>query len=281
MAAKVPFIVKILRTYFNTIGLVSPSNSSKYLRKLFSTPRTRVLKELEISILNKAEKSYLEIDGNKLKIYEWGDGEKVAMLFHGWETNAGSLGAFVDPLLKLGYKVLAYDAPAHGGSNGKRANLIYFKNSAKSIISKFGIPEVVIGHSLGADSIIMTSFEEKIIFNKVILIAPLNRLMDVFEQMKKLLKIPKKLFVPFIENFSESTGYPFWDFFFHNYGKETKLKDVLLFHDKNDRVTNFSHATDFVNNWDEIKLIPIIGSGHYKILWDDQVIKESMDYIQK
>lgn len=281
MSQKVPLIVKGLRVYFNSVGLLFPKHSGKYLQKLFSTPRARVLKKHEIEVLKKAKKSFLKVDGSRLKIYEWGQGNQIAMLFHGWETNAGSLGAFVEPLVRMGYKVVAYDAPAHGGSEGKLANLVYFKSSAKAVIKEKGIPEVVIGHSLGADSIIMTAFEEDIKFEKVILIAPLNRLMSVFEQMQELLKIPEKLFVPFIEYFEKLTTYPFKNFYFHNYGRKTALENVLLFHDKNDRITNFSHAKDFKNNWPAVHLETIEGSGHYKILWDDKVLNESLNYIKK
>ena len=279
MAKKLPLFVLILRFYFNSIGLLFPNHSSKWLRKLFSTPRVRVLRKPELAILNQAQKSFINVEGNQLKIYEWGSGNRLAMLFHGWETNAGSLGAFVEPLVTAGFKIVAFDAPAHGGSEGKRANLVYFKKAAKEVISKFGKPDVAIGHSLGADAIIMTAYEEKIAFEKVVLIAPLNRLMSVFEQMKEMLSIPEKLYVPFINDFAKIAGYDFWKFYFHNYGKQTELQKVVLFHDKNDRITNFSHATDFAENWKEVNLRPVENTGHYKILWDESVVSQTMGYI--
>ena len=214
-----------------------------------------------------------------MKIYEWGIGEKLAVLFHGWESNAGSLGAFVKPLMQLGYKVVAFDAPAHGGSGGKRANLVYFKRAAKFILEKYPHPDLVVGHSLGANSIIMTSYEEKLKFEKVILVAPLNRLMSVFEDMKELLKIPESLFKRFIDNFEKWAGYSFRDFYFHDYGDKSKIENVLIFHDRNDRITKYSHAEAFEENWKEVELYTINNTGHYKILWDSEMIKKSIDYI--
>ena len=201
------------------------------------------------------------------------------MLFHGWESNAGSLGAFVDPLLEKGYRIIAFDAPAHGGSKGKFSNLVYFKKAAKEMILRYGVPHVAIGHSLGACAIIMCAYEENLHFERTILLAPLNRLMSVFEEYQKILKIPEKLFHLFLSHFEDFAGYSFQSFYFHNYGKKTSLNKVLLFHDEEDKITGFSHAKDFEQNWEAIRLEPVRETGHYRVLWDKEMILKSMDYI--
>ena len=281
MKQKTPLIVYFFRCYFSTLGLLFQTIASKQLVKLFSTPRKRVIKSREEEILATARKDSIEVGKENIRTYDWGNGEKVVMLFHGWESNAGSLGAFVEPLLEKGYKVISFDAPAHGKSQGRRANLIYFKKTAKAMIEKYGVPDIAIGHSLGANTIIMTSFEEDVIFRKTILIAPLNRLMSVFEEMKAILKLTDKLFGRFIDQFSLVSGYSLRPFYFHNYGKESKLRDVLLLHDENDRITSFSHAIEMAKNWNAIRLKKITGSGHYKILWSEEVLESVMQYVEE
>jgi len=281
MSQKIPFMLQVFRTYFNSVGLLFPRTSAKQLMNLFSKPRERVLRTREMEVLNKAEKSFLRFGQEEIKVYQWGEGEKLAMLFHGWESNAGSLGAFIAPLMAKGYRIVAFDAPAHGGSKGKYSNLVYFKKSAKEMIREYGVPNVAIGHSLGACAIIMCAYEEKLHFEKTILLAPLNRLMSVFEEYQQILKIPEKLFHPFLKHFEEFTGYSFQSFYFHNYGKQTKLNEVLLFHDEEDKITSFSHATDFKQNWEAIRLEAIRETGHYRVLWNEIMILKSIDYITK
>jgi len=279
MSQKVPLIINFFRIYFNSIALLFPKTSAKHLVNIFSKPRARVLRTREIEVLKQAKKSFLKYDKEEIKVYQWGDGGKLAMLFHGWESNAGSLGAFVDPLIKKGYRVVAFDAPAHGGSKGKYSNLVYFKKAAKEMIHTYGVPNVAVGHSLGACAIIMCAYEENLQFNKTILVAPLDRLMSVFEEYQQILKIPKKLFDPFLDQFEEFTGYSFRSFFFHAYGNQTKLEEVLLFHDEGDKVTSFSHATDFERNWEAVNLEAIRDTGHYRILWDGSMLIKSINYV--
>lgn len=279
MPQKVPFIIKVFRLYFNSIGLIMPRLSAKQLMKVFSKPRARVLRAREIEVLKKANKSYLKFEKDEIKVYQWGEGEKIAMLFHGWESNAGSLGAFVEPLLNKGYKIIAFDAPAHGGSKGRYSNLVYFKKAAKEMIYHYGTPELVIGHSLGACAIIMCAYEEKIVFKKTILLAPLNRLMSVFEEYQQILKIPEKLNSRFLNQFESLTGYSFDSFYFHNYGEKTSLNKVLLFHDEADKITKYYHAEDFERNWDAVELHTITETGHYRILWDEAMVGKSMEYV--
>lgn len=279
MAKQIPPIVSVFRAYFNSIGLVFKKHSAKQLIKLFSTPRKKVVRQQEIEILKKAKKSKMQLGGETMVLYEWGEGDRLAMLFHGWESNAGSLGAFVQLLLDEGYRILSFDAPAHGKSDGKYANLVYFKAAAKTMMTTYGVPDLVVGHSLGGNSIIMTAFEEGYKFEKVILVSPLNRLMSVFEEMKSILRLPEELFNMFINRFEKEVGYDFRTFYFHEYLEKGPLNNVLLFHDLNDRVTSFSHAKTFQQESKKVSLTAIEGSGHYKILWNEEVLEKSKAYI--
>ncbi len=280
MAQKVPFMVKVFRAYFNSAALLFPKASAKHLMNLFSKPRARVLRTREVEVLKKAQTSFLKFDKEEIKVYKWGEGEKMAMLFHGWESNAGSLGAFIDPLINQGYRIIAFDAPAHGGSKGKYSNLVYFKKAAKEMIQSHGVPNVAIGHSLGACAIIMCAYEGNLHFEKTILLAPLNRLMSVFEEYQQILRIPEKLYLSFLNHFEDFTGYSFRSFYFHSYGKQTRLNEVLIFHDEADKVTSFSHAKEFEQNWEAVRLETIRETGHYRVLWDQGMVEKSTDYIE-
>lgn len=276
-----PTIVYVFRAYFNSIALLNKDFAAKQLVKLFSTPRKRVVRKRETDILEGSKQSFIMVDGEKVATYEWGSGNKTAILFHGWESNAGSIGAFVEPLLNRSYKVIAFDAPAHGGSEGKRSNLLYFKKTARQIVEQIGIPDLAIGHSLGANAIIMLAKEDYLQIPKVILISPLNRLMSVFEDFQQLLSLRKELFNRFVEQFEALAGYSFNNFYFHDYGKESPLKQVLLLHDVGDQITDFKHSKDMNEAWPQAQLEPISGSGHYRILWEGQTLKKVSEFMDQ
>ena len=281
MKKSYPTIVYFFRAYFNSIALLNKNYAAKQLVKLFSTPRKRVVRKRETDILDQAKQSFFEVNGERVATYEWGSGSKTAILFHGWESNAGSIGAFVEPLLDRSYKVVAFDAPAHGNSEGKRSNLLYFKKTARLIVEQIGVPDIAIGHSLGANAIIMLAREDNIKIPKVVLISPLNRLMSVFEEFQQILSLPKGVFKRFIQKFEEQADYSFNDFYFQSIGKESPLTQVLLLHDIADQITDFNHSKEMNEAWPETQLKPISGSGHYRILWQDKTLETVQEFIDQ
>lgn len=273
------FRILILRLYYNSFGLLFKERSAEKLIHLFTTPRARVSRKKELEILSQAEKSLLEFNGKKVRLYEWGTADKYALLFHGWESNAGSLGAYVTPLLEKNYKVIAYDSLAHGASEGNQANMIIFKDIAKKIIQEKGIPEIAIGHSLGANVIVLLSAEEKIKIPKVILISPFNQMKAIFLGFKDILKIPESIYSVMLDKVSVRFNYNIREMEFGKVGENSPLDTVLIMHDKGDKITPFSHSANMSKRWEIAQLIEIQGSGHYKILWDDNAITNALNFI--
>lgn len=277
---KVPLSILALRIYFNSIGKLFPSKTASYLIKLFSTPRSRVIREKEIEVLKKAKKERLKFEGEELAIYEWGQGSKYALLCHGWESNAGCLGAFVPLLIEKGYKVIAFDGPAHGSSEGKQATLISFTNVAKQVVKKYGLPEIAMGHSLGANVIMLLCYEEKITIDKCVLISPVNRIRSVFDGFKAIFKIPENIYQIMIEKISKRANYRLDDLLFEKIVSKTAYNQVLLMHDVEDKITAVSHSEAIAKNWKKAAYKPIQGSGHYKILWHDQTIEYVKEFLK-
>jgi alpha-beta hydrolase superfamily lysophospholipase len=52
-------------------------------------------------------------------------------------------------LVKKGYEVIAFDAPAHGDSSGKTANAFQYRDAIKAVYEKFGPMHSFIAHSFG------------------------------------------------------------------------------------------------------------------------------------
>ena len=277
---KITLILRILyyRIYFNSIGRIFPKSSAKILLDLFSTPRSRVIRKMEIEILNKAKVIDIKFNKSIVKLYQWGEGDKYILLSHGWESNAGSLGAFVNPFLEKGFKVISFDSPAHGSSEGTKANMLIFKELVYVIIEKFGLPEVTIGHSLGANVLILLSYQNNIEFKKTILISPFNQMNSIFKGFQNIVKFPNSLYNKMIDLAEERIDIQLRDLEFGELGNQTSLNEVLLMHDKGDKITPVSHSESMNQQWEKLKFIPIEGSGHYKILWNKEVIQNAVDF---
>jgi len=121
------------------------------LEHLFLTPRRHPAPAREAAWLSAAQCESIAFDaGRSLPVYTWGEQGPVVLLVHGWAGRGGQLGAFAAPLRARGYRVVAFDAPAHGGADGRRASLPEFAEAVERVAAHVGPLSAVIAHSMGA-----------------------------------------------------------------------------------------------------------------------------------
>ncbi len=91
----------------------------------------------------------IPFDGGELAVTTWGSSGSSVLLMHGWGGARAQMTGFVDPLLFAGYRVVAYDQPAHGESGGTMTNLLEIAPSMDLIAKQEGPFHAVIAHSFG------------------------------------------------------------------------------------------------------------------------------------
>lgn len=79
----------------------------------------------------------------------------TALLVHGWEGQMYDLGAYVPALLAAGFRVVAFDAPAHGRSFGDRSSLPAMADAVRAVAKAAGPVAAAIGHGLGAAALML------------------------------------------------------------------------------------------------------------------------------
>ena len=119
-APATPVLLRILRLVFRSGGLIAPALTGRLACRLWYQTTRFPLPALEKNALLDADVKRQEINGSTVASYAWGDTGAWVLLIHGWNGRGTQLSAFVKPLLHSGFRVLAFDAPAHGKSSGKR-----------------------------------------------------------------------------------------------------------------------------------------------------------------
>jgi alpha-beta hydrolase superfamily lysophospholipase len=124
-------------------------------------------------------------DGRELAghIYKPVEYKATVILLHGYLNHTGQMKHLIGYLLGQGYAVAAFDMPGHGLSKGNRGSIDDFsqysdamRNSIKVVGERLHEPYHLVAFSLGAGvalDYLLTS--EEIIFDKVVLVAPLVR----------------------------------------------------------------------------------------------------------
>jgi len=82
--------------------------------------------------------------------YEWGAGEKVVLLVHGWRSRASRFAEIGSALVERGYTVVSFDARGNGDSAGTRTHALEYAEIAAQLGQRYGVFDAIIAHSLGA-----------------------------------------------------------------------------------------------------------------------------------
>lgn len=120
------------------------------LAAFFETrPRMRVRPD-DQPTHERARRRAVRVRDLDLVAYEWGRGDDTVLLVHGWRGRASQFATLVRDLVFEGLHVVAFDAPGHGDSRGRRTDIRDWVAAIDQLQRRHGRFRAVIGHSFGA-----------------------------------------------------------------------------------------------------------------------------------
>src|SRR5689334_9242192 len=96
----------------------------KKVYQAFFSPSQYEVKSIDREIIERGNNYRIPFAGGELAVTTWGESGPSVLLMHGWGGARAQMTGFVEPLLAAGYRVVAYDQPAHGQSNGETTNIL-------------------------------------------------------------------------------------------------------------------------------------------------------------
>lgn len=134
-----------------TAAAISPALAGDLAyRAFFSTSPRMPVRERDEATHSTARRSRLEVHGDEIIAYDWGSGPRSVLLLHGWRGRASQFAPLVRELVSDGFRVVAFDAPAHGSSGGRGTDILDWLDAAEQLQSIHGGFDAIIGHSFGA-----------------------------------------------------------------------------------------------------------------------------------
>ncbi len=264
------------RLYLRTAFWLNPKMGAERAIRLFSTPFNAKVRERETAVLAKAETEVLTYGSIPIRLYHWGRGEDrpLALLVHGWEGNAGSMGAFVEPLLAGGYRVIAFDGPAHGKSGGETTDLFHFAGFVEQLLDRYDI-RVAITHSFGsaATTYALSRRPDRMIDRMVMITTP-DRLEHVLQDFGRLMRLRKDRVNTMIRSLEMRYQTPVEQMQVSKLANQARVNQILLLHSEDDRVLPYENTLQVHRAVKHAQLYPVRGKGHYRILWDGEVVEQ-------
>lgn len=272
--------LRYYKAKFKLWSAVSKRKAAEKAFELFCTPQSRNKKELP-KIFEQAENLHFKLGADNIKGWRWNKkaGRRVLIL-HGYESSVTNFDRYVKLLIKKGYEVLAFDAPAHGRSGGKKINAPLYKEMIQEIHQQYGPVESYMAHSFGGLAVCLALEEMSDTTDyRLALIAPATETTTAIDTFFSFLQLDKLLRQEFDKIIIKKGGVsPEW-YSIKRAMKHIKAK-VLWVHDEDDDVTPITDVLKVKEeNYHNIEFVITKGLGHRRIYRDNKVIQTIIDFL--
>ncbi len=276
-AIKTPIVFRIIQRVYPVAELLVPRMAHKWAFNMFFKPFRFQMPDREKSILQEATMFKLDVYGRNIQCYSWGQGPVVLMV-HGWAGRGSQFFKFVPSFVKNGYKVVAFDGPAHGASTGKSTNIIEFQEVLQSISDYYGKLEAVITHSFGGAATIY-ALQQGLAVPKLINISSPTDGDRIIESFAKRINGSNKLIQSFNSNVRRRFGRDFRSFSSKAIAPELQDLKLLLIHDEGDKEVELDQAMALKALVPGTEIMVTQSLGHTRILRDEGVIQKSLEFV--
>jgi pimeloyl-ACP methyl ester carboxylesterase len=271
------------------LSLVSPRKAAIKAFRFFCTPQQEVPYKSS-PIFDKGEPLSFRLEGHMVRGHRWLPSLthyqrplKKVLIVHGFESSSRVFDMYIGALLKKGCEVLAFDAPAHGESGGKRISLPLYISVLKTIDQNYGPIHSFMGHSLGG--LTLAHFLEEVHSvrsekdTRLVLIAPAVETVTAVEALDQLLQLSPEVrqeMDKYVEAFS---GHPFSWFSLRRALYHVQA-DILYLQDEEDRVTPLKDALAVkADDHPNVHFVFTRGLGHRKIYKDPAILEQVVAFL--
>ncbi|MBW9121194.1 alpha/beta hydrolase [Microbacterium trichothecenolyticum] len=220
--------------------------------------------------------------GVDVDTYEWGDGPRTVVLSHGWNGRASQFSMLVRELVAEGYRVVSFDAPAHGASGGRRTYLVDWLGVFAALQERHGAFEAMVGHSFGGLATLVGVAGGVDAARVVTIAAPADADL-LLSQFQGMLGYPDAVATSMQELFARRYFPGEADPFAWLSSVRRPLPagvPLLVAHDHGDRVVPFGEAGRIIAANHGSRLLATQGLGHNRILTDDAVLDAVLGHVR-
>ncbi len=252
----------------------------------------------EIWWATEAESFEVPFGAGKLAAWRWGWRGPTVLLVHGWAGRGRQLGAFAAPLVEAGYRVVAYDAPGHGLSTGKRSSLPEMADAVAAMVRHSGGVAAIVAHSLGATATTLALSRPGMTRSRPhVRLAPLRGDGGTPPAVDRLVYVSPSVDMTGVTGrFGELTGFSAEVVKRLRSGLEQRFgfrwqelqgleiaplmrRPLLIVHDRGDREVPWLEGKALADVWPRAQLVSTRGLGHRRILRDTRVLATAAEFL--
>jgi pimeloyl-ACP methyl ester carboxylesterase len=250
--------------------------AARWAEAIFCRPPRNEPRPNEEAFLATGIRHTVQCDDHDLAVWSWGQGP-VVVLAHGWGSRSGRFAALALALADAGFRVILFDAPAHGESMGSQASLPQFARALRAVADAVGPVYGLVGHSLGGAAVSL-AMGAGLRVNRAVLLAPPADVVLFSHAFAQHLRIPLRAHEAMRRNL-ESRLQIRWEELHIPSLARSMSAPALIVHDRDDEDVPYAHGEEIARAWPGAEFMPTSGLGHRSMVRDPEVIRRTTAFL--
>jgi len=260
------------RTLLGRLSALVPGLAASWAYTILARPPRAEELDWQADIRKHSRARRVTLGSRTLAVYEWGTGPTV-LLVHDWGGRASQMGRMVEPLVKAGYRVVAFDAPAHGASPGLATDFVEFASAISGLAHELGPLHCVVAHAFGAAMTLYAQRDWGLPAARLALIGSFDHCNWFMTSFGERTGISPDV----LERVRDRIGQRYcWRLNWSRLSMADMLRHVgrptLLVHDEDDAQVPFQHAMSLSRALPAAEVYATSGNGHDGVVCDGAVI---------
>jgi pimeloyl-ACP methyl ester carboxylesterase len=270
--------LRFTRAAFGAVQRASPDLAARWAARLFCSPPRRPISERMAAWLRDGQRFNVTIGRRRVGAWTWGERGPGVLLVHGW----GSRGArFVDlggALLAAGHRVVTFDAPGQGVSQGRLSSGPEFARAAIAVAAAVGPVSAVVGHSLGGFASAL-AMHRGLTSRRAVFISPSANVNSYSAQFAALLGVTAPVMSSMRARLARRLDFSWSGMDVPAFAPSMRVP-LLVIHDRDDREVRLSDGAAIAQTWPGAELVTTTGLGHHRIVSDAEVIANVVSFLR-
>jgi pimeloyl-ACP methyl ester carboxylesterase len=266
---------------------VAPHWAVRTASRLFITPPRFAHTSAELALLATGVRHDVASTAGRIAAWQFGNPASPAVIAsHGWGGRGAQFRSFVPALVDAGFQVWLFDHVGHGLSEGRQASLVDFASGVNAVhrhIEQHGATvHGMLSHSLGSAGVAtaLRGFARTapVAAQRVVMIAPPSSLMRYSRFFARYIGIPERIREAMQWRFEQRYGVK-WNEFEMPHAVNGLKSAALVIHDAEDRDVTPESGLMVARSWPGARLVRTRGLGHRRILKDNGVVQDTVDFM--
>ena len=272
-------MIRLIRQYHKTLSSVSPKIAANSAFELFRKVRKKKIKDQEKPFYKEASQKNIEVENETIHSFEFGNPENdIVILLHGWDSNAGCMYKFVEPLLQMNKHIISFNLPGHAFHKSSKTNIYEAKETFKKFMNTLpkGRNISIISHSFGSGVVGYGLSELDVKIDTLVFMTTPDNMADIFLDYKNLIGLNEKAYQHLCDRASKIVGEDLLKLSIASKLKNANFEHLHLFHNPKDKILPYKNSTQIADQIENSTLHTLHKMGHYKMLWNDELVNMVM-----